>query len=49
MNGRRGEGPSEDERLNPGETDPNPTGKSAPAPAEGADDNSPPEAGSPER
>lgn len=48
MNGIHGNGPDEDERRNPGATDPDQAGKSSDAPAEGADDTPPPQPGSPQ-
>jgi hypothetical protein len=42
------DGPSEQDRANPGDTGTNPSGKSAKDPAEGADDAPPERPGSPE-
>lgn len=44
---KRGEGPSEDNRVNPGSTDTDPASTSAEKPAEGADDAPPEQPGSP--
>lgn len=48
MTDRKGDGPDEQERTEPGDTSTNPTGVSSEAPAEGPDDNPPPKPGSPE-
>lgn len=47
MTDKRDQGPNEDERVNPGSTETNPSFKPAETPAEGADDVPPPEPGSP--
>jgi hypothetical protein len=44
---KRNEGPTEEDRANPGSTDTDPSGNSAEAPAEGPDDNPPEQPGSP--
>lgn len=48
MTDKRSEGPSEEERTKPGSSEADPTGKSAPDPAEGADDAPPEQPGSPQ-
>lgn len=48
MTDKRGEGPTEDERRNPGSTDIDSTGKSAEEPAEGTDDAPPAQPDSPQ-
>lgn len=47
MTDTRGDGPSEDDRSNPGSTDTDPARTSAEEPAEGADDSPPEQPGSP--
>lgn len=48
MTDKRNEGPSEGDRTKPGSTDTDPSGNSAGAPAEGADDTPPEQPGSPQ-
>jgi len=48
MTGSNQTGPDTDERRNPGDTEPNPAGKSTEAPAEGGNETPPPQPGSPE-
>lgn len=48
MSDRKGDGPDEQERLEPGDTSTTPAGKSSEAPAEGANDTPPRQPGSPE-
>ena len=47
MTGGRRDGPSEEDRLHPGSTEPNPTGSTGERPAEGGNDNPPPDDDSP--
>jgi len=48
MAGTNTDGPSERERLEPGDSRTNPAGTSSEAPAEGSEDTPPPQPGSPE-
>ena len=48
MSDRKGDGPDEQERLQPGDTSTHPTGKSSEEPTEGPDDTPPRQSGLPE-